>query len=263
MKRLLALAALLLPIYLFAQGFGSFSHDQPFLAASATSGGSEPGTNILFQYTNMYRWWVASDIPYQGAVTSQWLDRIVSSPMAQGNPVFRPTNTSGGVDFQSGTYFTNPVIAVGGAASRPMFLFIVTMNTNASWLWGGAPGPGTGFFLNPGASGGTMLYLDGAAGTKSAALGFPTNVTTDFLMFEQDFYTNGVMNKTNLANNLGGGAPLDTFGWGPINTGYPMRGLIREIIVWTNTALARPISSTVLSNLHFYATNRYPGTINP
>ena len=44
MKRLLALAAICLPIFLFAQGFGSFSHDQPFFAKDAAASGITPQT---------------------------------------------------------------------------------------------------------------------------------------------------------------------------------------------------------------------------
>jgi hypothetical protein len=40
MKQLLALSAICLPVYLFAQGFGSFSHDQPYLAKDRTASGS-------------------------------------------------------------------------------------------------------------------------------------------------------------------------------------------------------------------------------
>lgn len=40
MKRLLAFLALCLPIYILAQGFGSFTHDQPYLAKDATGSGS-------------------------------------------------------------------------------------------------------------------------------------------------------------------------------------------------------------------------------
>ncbi len=53
MKRLLLLPLLCFPLWIFAQGFGSFSHDQPFLSSSAVSAippscnGAEwnPGTN--------------------------------------------------------------------------------------------------------------------------------------------------------------------------------------------------------------------------
>ena len=70
----------------------SFSHDQPFFAKDVAAGGGEPGTNILTLYTNLYLWWVASDVPVGHVVSNQWLDRIRDRLMGQGNAtISQPT----------------------------------------------------------------------------------------------------------------------------------------------------------------------------
>ena len=87
MKRLLALTAVLIPLYLFAQGFGSFSHDQPFFAKDASGSAFGPcslplavdpsGSNTL------YSMWIQDDIAYTNKVndTNAWVDRLNCVPL--------------------------------------------------------------------------------------------------------------------------------------------------------------------------------------
>ncbi len=89
MKRLLVIPTLLLPICLFAQGFGSFSGDQPFLAGSVSS--SLP--NPIFWYTTTNSTLINTNgVAATTASPSlqKWNDSIGS-----GNNAYRNTNNGG------------------------------------------------------------------------------------------------------------------------------------------------------------------------
>lgn len=86
-----------LPLSCFAQGFGSFVYDQPYLAQEFGA-----GTWDLSLLPGMEHWWHAGDLT-NGAVT-YWDDRISGSRATNNGTVALPTKDTNGVHFAMDTY---------------------------------------------------------------------------------------------------------------------------------------------------------------
>ncbi len=268
MKRLLALAALLIPICLFSQGFGSFSHDQPFFATSLSSGGNTfPTTNLLI--------WYEADV-------QTYSDPSSTIPSTNGGVVLRwtnqATNTFDGTAFTDGgsspKYYTNQVngkpallltggawvsgikaSGIGGAGrliAQPYQVFMVfncTNNDVQGALWaesafgviGNFTSVANGGFWNSGTG---IIYENP----------MPLNVWTiqQFLGNSNSslMRTNGVLAKTgNFANtNLNGFLIGDLLPF--TSTAY--RGWVAETLVYTPA-----LSSNDAFSVELYLSGKY------
>ena len=101
MKRLLVLPLILLPLWLFAQGFGSFSHDQPFFAKDVVAGGVDPYAVDLYEY------WSFNDATVSGTNYGEFGRDIFFSPSTV------PTVTNG--ISNDGRFFTDSASSVMNA----------------------------------------------------------------------------------------------------------------------------------------------------
>lgn len=262
MKRFLAIAGVILACATgWAQEF-TFT-DLPLLGQgkiAGTGGGLDQDTNIIYAIHDLAWWWVASDVPTNHAISNQWADRIQGRLLAQGDPAKQPTNSTQGVYFDGAgnTYLTNVAVhcfTPGGQNVTVLWVWQVDTTSAYQYVWASTgAAPVYAFQIN---SDNSWSYAAGALGDKRSAGPLPDNQLMDFLARETRFYTNGVLN-TNRADAMGGSD------WGYMggqggNGPYPFKGYIRELIVWTNTG-QQPVDATTLSNLHYYATNRYKFT---
>ncbi len=255
MKRLLALASLLIPITLFSQGFGSFSHDQPFLAANISSGVSDPTNALPF---GIGYWWVASDL--SSSPVSTWTDRVSGFILKQTSGANQPTWTTNGVRFTAASsqfMVTNGTPGIfwkflntAGNLGDTMLIILDRASTGEQYV----------FSQN---GGGQILgWFSGAAGLWNiSATSFGTTTTGkwyDFLYAGTNaaafnIYTNGVLGVNSAMNAR---SPSD-FGRLNTPTGFYYDGTIKEIIVWTNVI---GFTSVQASNIHWYSTNVYKYT---
>jgi len=267
MKRLLTLTAICLPLYLFAQGFGSFSHDQPFFANDSAAGGQTPEQIALSAAVHR---WVYSDLTNNAPVTN-WIDRIAGSVWTNGAIANRATNSSSGVFFDSSHYLTNNWQSF---PSNVAFGFIVNIvdpddggTVHPALLFDNGPSEGTTYgyrFL----FGGEQLQVWLANAGYDLTVGpYPIVGTKHTMLFDQAhiagnndvyFWTNNVMSKT----LTGGGSWATTAGIYPYwlgqnrfrNSGPKM--FINELWIWTNV-VGSQLTTSVRSNWHYYATNTY------
>lgn len=263
MKRLFAFLFLLLPIYLFAQGFGSFSHDQPFFANS-TGIASIPGIPPVLAFH-----WKASDISSNDPVAT-WTDRVSGFNLVQTNSLFQPTNDSTyGVCFDGTKSLefattlkipTNSSVFVSGYFSSVPHNQIIVYSTNGN----------EGLYINA-----TNQVITRYAGndygrtsvlnpTNLLTVGYTTRLVSGNLSVVS--YTNGILNASNYI--IGSAATsFDTVGgWSGRQVGnaygeldYSLYSFITDIMVWTNA---------ILTNANFVYLNAqaqaaYPSTKTP
>lgn len=249
MKRLLALIALCLPIYLFAQGFGSFSHDQPYLAKDISSASSAPDPQI---YGAKY-WWRFHDMPTNSFVTN-WSDTISGSIWTNGSVgATRPTNSSLGVYFtrassQNLTNFGNPEIATNST-----HFLIINRTATTSFQYMLSYDTGGGFNIAWYTLGSLFLEFDAIPYVNGQ---IANNSWTDIALVikkpdqTMTYYTNGVPALTNTLISL------TTPRWwklmGGHSSGGYYGGYIREVADWTNS-----LSASNVMVMHQYATNKY------
>ncbi len=254
MKRLLALAALLTPICLFSQGFGSFSHDQPFFALTSSS--SSPFTPYQI---NPIHWWVHTDANTNNAKTNAWIDRIQGQFALQTTAGSQPFNTSTGFNFTATPYFSTTNNS--GQPSVSMFILLFHATTDFQYPVAFGFG-GDGFTLNTGST--NLGWTGSAVGGSQFIRKPPTDVWMDVVSVVSTnsglpyilIYTNGVLQLSNVNNT----AFLSVDGNVTIgarrNDGLqPFNGVIREVLFSTNNYTDG--GSLAATNLHWYATNTY------
>ncbi len=246
MKRPLALSAFLLPICLFAQGFGSFSHDQPFLASSSTGGSTPPDflTGLALQ-------WVSSDVATNTKL-AKWPDRIQTNNATQATVGFQCTNRAGfGVRFDEANNNWFDITNFTANFTNGVYVFLCTMDTigaNDRAIFGVIPNTSA---LIGQHTDGNLMY-GAAAGTTAAK--FRNNTLSEVILasIQGDTnltaFTNGVMAQTNLnydANfTVGYMGRRNGFNW--------MNGYIREIRYYTNK-----ITLSNVQSIHASLTNTY------
>ncbi len=241
MKQLLAISTLLIPICLFAQGFGSFSHDQPFLGGgSASSGDVMPRRNLAF-------WWVASDL--SSSPVSIWTDRIQGRNLTQATGANQPTLTNGaGINFTGAQWMelTNTINLTKGDAllvvARPM----ASTGTFAEIVF--ASGAGFGYFwLNS-----SDLDFNDSGGVIVTPVSFNKNYELLYAGTNGiiTLYTNGVVGPAFALTQTA------TFSLISKHTSQPyyFNGRIEEIAIWTNVAF---LTSQEVAEVHQGVTNRW------
>lgn len=106
---------------LHGQGFGSFSHDQPFLAAdAATSTASTPPR------TNLQAWWHWEDV---NTYATNWVDRITGYSLTQAVVAVAGTNDGVGIYFTGTAHATNEYVDI--FSSKGVATFIVASFSNS------------------------------------------------------------------------------------------------------------------------------------
>ena len=257
MKRLLLFSAFCIPIYLFAQGFGSFTHDQPFFSKDRISAQSDTNNPLTF---GIAYHWVASDL--SNSPVDTWTDRIQGIPWVQTTAGNRPTWTTNGVRFTSASsqYFTtnggtgmNWKLGTGGSAHGDALLIIIDRaSLGEKYILGKSIN--TPFLGVSSDAGGTKWYNSGANwGSTTTCQWYDylfagTNAGTGLYVH----YTNGVVGLS--GNPLSFGQPT----WfGRLDFGGYWDGTVKELIIWTNVGFFNGFTSAQVSNVHFYATNTY------
>ncbi len=267
MKRLLALAALLIPIYLFGQGFGSFGHDQPFFARNITSSANGPcyssyGSAIPCPSLRF----VSSDLPINTAVSS-WVDRVQGVAFTMVDTAQQPTNSASGVGFgggqaltnQAGVLFsTNPVPSILLISNTVFIVMQPVTKTGDQYILGNdrTTTEGYGYQLNNATGLGRFNKFPG---TLYSLFNYTASNRFDLIHISPTNYAGSWM--TGYTNNI---ASIDAnqtaflfrmhvIGGVPLLGAAGYKGYIQEIAVWTNQVL----SLTERSNLHHYATNTY------
>ncbi len=248
MKRLLAITALLIPIYLFAQGFGSFSHDQPFLAGSQSSSVPSLLPN-LFEYWKMD--YSPNGVVLLGSVGTTNL--VISGLNIATNQVGIISNSVHIAGSSSGILYNQHPVMDSKSNS-----FSVTM-----WFYNGGPvdesngqtlvgrwDPGasnfkwTLFYSTPSPDG-LAFYWQNGAGTLANTTLFPRGVMTNqwvFLSVGWDLPSQKMWWSTNGASKIENtmlygfsSSPL-AFEIGNVNSGNQgLVAYIDEIGYWTNT----------------------------
>jgi hypothetical protein len=275
MKRLLALAAVLLPVYLFAQGFGSFSHDQPYLSAGASS-----GVVALPMLPDIRFRWVASDVSVDGPVTN-WFDRIASVPLSQTVIAHRPTKSLGGVYFANASATDIRAVTNTSAMTfNSISQAILIVTSNALPVFTGANNYGNfwvensngyGFRLKDNNAGSITWEFDnnGGAAAEATLVNFGASMPQGVQAFLYMGYTqtnwaaftNNSLSISNTTPALGGTAPiLGVLGRGALwSNSSSFRGYVMEVVVWTN---AMNFTPQIISQAFDYVTNTY-GHFNP
>lgn len=151
MKRLLTFLALCLPIYLFSQGFGSFSHDQPYLARSLAAA-ANPCEFQPPSLTNQMMFWFdagtnvvstnGSSPPANGNMISHWTDRSTNNiVLTNWARTVYTYSTDSGFNSKPGVKATDSAARIGSLQktfSQPYTIFFVTRGMPA--------GTGSGVF---------------------------------------------------------------------------------------------------------------------
>lgn len=243
------LLILLLPLSCFAQGFGSFTHDQPYLAQDSL--GPVAPTPPL----GIFRWWVFTDVPANVVVSNQWLDKIVSAHMWQMDNAVSPTNSSYGPYFNGTTYLTNyPGFTVGNVSGDETGSAFIVLNADGtSGLQAVLTDQANIYGVN--VNGTALQYTGTISGGPNTICTMPTATNFDvsivFTKTNTTWYTNGALCRVNATANV------DT--WGQYNMGkqgsYGFHGYVAEFIVWSN----RVFSASDATTVHAYRTNRDGG----
>lgn len=247
MKRYLLLQLLLLPLWLFAQGFGSFSSDQPFFAkdVAASSAPSLP-SGIAFR-------WVASDLT--NTPVALWTDRIQGRNLVQATGANQPTWSTNSLVFDnSGSQFmtlTNPVSLNMGATGTNALLVVYSANQINITKWvidSDDAGHDAFLWQNFGGSmfaGAVNLGPQAAAGKNREYLyGGSQNP------FANNHYTNGLFVVASSTYNA-----FWTYLGRKENGTFPWWGTVKEIVVWTNVTSS--FSTNEVAQIHNYVTNTY------
>lgn len=275
MRSLILSLTLLLPLLVGAQGFGSFSHDQPFLAKDAAGGGgggdfdgsieSIPGIQHYWIYTNG----VTTDAPeHTPPRITNWASSVSSAVWDKVGATFTkwPTNiTATGVYFDgwsAGQYLgggfsdivTNQSISVFCVLQPKRFAYAtvpIIYGSSSSSLW-----------MQNGNSN-LIAYARnfGGSGPSTVQVGYIGSILRDFVVIMSNSpsgggvigYIDGVL-KTNSPNESLTNLHLVNDGLSFGASGY-YDGTITTIAIFTNG-----ISPVNVSNLHWWRTNIYGGS---
>ena len=243
---------------LFAQGFGQLPAFRAAGAKRPASGGGGGGGFAPTNIAGMALWWKASDVT-AGNVAS-WVDRI------QGKAARRTADThvksdSTGILFDgtSGIQLTN---ASAITLSVPFSFWYIIKPTTAppsgNWytVWNSQNNSAGSFAVHtPGGNYSWDVEINVGDNVYGQQL-LVNNTIYDLVCTEVSAITPSVWTNGVASTRVSGadtGTSTDFFFIGDDSQGDPMNGYIIEIGVWTNTTL----SSTSVSNLHYYSTNTY------
>lgn len=248
MKRLLLFLAFCIPIYLFAQGFGSFSHDQPYFAKDRVSAsGRWWPTNTANQ---MFIWLELTPIlsagkdftTGDGVGINHWTN-LVSGSLFNADGAFPTNYTSGG-----GGNGTSPRVDFTSSSStrmesqdfgKPTATFIVVANSST-------PAAEQFIFVNGSGIPPYLRYrnssLEISAGTL---LSTPATITNDYYVITAVF--NGASSRidTNGVTAASGNAGSTSFGAAYLAQWQLYKGNICRVWAWTNILTTAEESSAV------------------
>ncbi len=267
MKRTLALLATVFPLYLFGQGFGSFSGDQPFLASSSSLISTQAyATNLTFR-------WVASDLP-TNVVMTNWTDRI--NGFVQKTNVIDVTNATDKAFFTRTTgVFYGGLTNVSGAAwpgttnyavSFMMMPFIPENdldNNSYNFFQSGSSDYAFNLVSNFPGSSRTYVLADFTIGTL---FGIVTNSWFDFTLIATNnttvderlvIYTNGVFCKLVTGYTVNGLTPPNKLWPRGNHFLYGFQGYVHEIWYRTNGLITPTDIQNHALDLHYTRTNLY------
>jgi len=259
MRSLILSLTLLLPLLVGAQGFGSFSHDQPFLAADVVSGGQNPPPF----YSALAFWYHAGDLT--DSSPTEWPDHVFSGQRWITSVAGAPslgTNGSGHVyvTFSGTQTMTNEVafpmpdstcvfcviVAFDGGPANQSYLMGQTGIVNNYWYWTTAPVPT--WRLNA-----TTTYTYGSAVSNDGRLIDYFDVWTDHLAI-RTWYTNNIQSFASAGNVFNPESTTYMIGSRAQPTSsFVFVGQVYDIMMWTNVAS----SSAVRDAAHDWATNTY------
>lgn len=248
MVKVISLLFCFLSLLVNGQGFGSFSHDQPFLAKDAASEETGlPTTKMAFR-------WVASDLSSSPVAT--WTDQIQAVQATQSGAL-RPGWATNGVYFDGSddalVIATNAVVLslnddVGGQVDAILFVGNSTAEGGAHMVLGTDGTTDQHFLQAPG----PRFY---AGNGSYVTLAYPLGTPIDLLFWTHAAYTNGVLSVTNVNINVASTHSLIRMGKSGGDL-YPFSGTINELVVWTNIGDAG-FSASQIAQIHRYVTNTY------
>lgn len=246
---------------LHGQGFGSFSHDQPYFAKDVvTSTGVTPADKARW-------WWVASDLTADARV-SIWTDRISGATLTNADSSTQPlqTETNLAVLFKDtrNDSLTNNVTAKNSYYTNDCTIwFIVQLLTSTenghiidgneiSDIQWSRLANGTLFYrygldaLDTGPQLAMSTWYDVAIVSQRTEIHGANSII---------WYTNGISCKTNSGREFGDQGIL-IVGNNPGGTTASYNGFIQELAFFSDTNLA----PAYISQLHTYRTNTYGGS---
>jgi len=208
-------------------------------------------------------YWTMADLPVGGTV-SNWVDRIRGLAWVTDASKNNPTNSSLGVWFDGTMCLTNSGTILKAKAHCSLFV-IVERTAQDNLLKGIVSEKGFSGQGNIGAYSFVTTLATGlafAANTAVTGLTAGKDVKTNsFLTIVTDdnnggsqttVYTNGVLAVANLAMPDPTAIDFNALGTDKGTAGRFLIGYIKELAWYTNS-----LSSTVASNLNYYATNTY------
>ncbi len=276
MKKLLLVIVVCVPLYLIAQGFGSFSHDQPFLAKDFISGSS---TN---PFSNAQYWYTASNGPanINGASTNSGTVTSWSNLGLRGGSVDAAgvaswySNTA--VNGHAGVFFPNSGSARLDSSTIPnTYQPLWLQPTTAIWV-GRLPSAGsyefwdTYVYFGGVGLGGQHSYDSDGSGNISAYAG--ANITANFSsVIGKVMVISAVYNYTNSYLRLNGALVASgndgTNCFGPPNIGgsfltgtanMPIGSFMSELIIWSRELNTNELQFVENSFISTYGTNTWP-----
>lgn len=254
MKSLKVGSLLLLFLAWSSVALAQFGVEQPFFAGESGAGSIYYPTNEpLARY-----WWISEDATTNSQLLS-WVDRIVSYQLTN-TVALAPTNSALGVGFDGSHYLrprTNFNTGVGLGDTGAVYVIfspITPSSTHGSVIVGDSNVGNDGDYGLFTRSTLNNLWFYGGAGNGAVAK-YASGTTLDVVVNYQSsapnataFYTNGLLS---LSSSLGMYTKHGFVGWSAALNMYYI-GHIKEI-VWYGGKLP----STSISNLHWYATNKY------
>lgn len=248
------LLLLLLPLSCFAQGFGSFAHDKPFLAAPIIATQSDNPTNI----SDASIWLISTNVVLSGAAVTSIYDNS-----GHGNHV---TNAAGGgwpwasnspsSVYWSATYgnreLTNRTL---GSLSQPNTIIFVAnirgtavkaTSYNYTLFTTDSDNCAGGYSVDPfrfggsGSSSNSLFMLSAGTYLHSPNQSI-RNITNTFAIYTMLFNGASSLCRTNgvllMSGNAGNGAINGMFAWSTGNLPYSFEGWLAECIIY-NSALS-------------------------
>lgn len=209
--------------------------------------------------TNMWYWWVSSDVTNGVTVSNQFLDRIQSRPMNQMDNSKSPTNGQPlGIWFNGSTMvLTNAQSAPGfGNINPPNFgLLIMQPTTQAgSAIVVGQTDRGIGVDTTP-----DVTYSGQISGGPNPICLYKLNRTIDVGIYltttNSTWFTNGIACLTNTTATVDS-IDVKAFGWTSSSSGFNhYKGYFTEWGMWTN--VSKEAVYGAIASIHKYSTNLY------
>lgn len=237
------LLLLLLPLSCFAQGFGSFAQDQPFLAATAPSGPNDDPTNGI---AGCIFWGVATNCTTVNSTNVKiWTDQSGNNNheyvMGSGIFVLSPENYKAWILFDAVASLTNTTMGTLNQPNTAMVVasFEATTTDGGNFLDSHQTSARNLFSFNaPPGGGGNRLQLYAGTALNSAA-GTASSLTNKWIIYTCQWNGANSLIRTNGALLISGNAGSQACGLGfHINDGAAFDTTqlpnveVRELVIW-------------------------------